>query len=727
MTDSSTRPAGLGTAVLPDAGKRPDRAGNENGAAPPQGAGGEVHQTSVDGSERLTTAQGVVVSDNQNSLKAGPRGPTLMEDFVLREKIFHFDHERIPERVVHARGYGAHGHFTCTRAMPDLTRAAPFQAEGKETPVFVRFSTVAGSKGSMDLARDVRGFAVKFYTEEGNWDLVGNNIPVFFIQDPMKFPDLVHAVKPDPDRGFPQAQSAQDTFWDYISLTPEAMHMVMWQMSDRTTPRSFRMMQGFGVHTFRLVSPGGESTFVKFIWKPRLGVQSVLWDEAVKINGADPDYHRRDLWEAIKHGDHPQWDLCLQVFGEAQAAELDFDILDPTKLIPEEVIPAEPVGTLTLTRMVDNFFQETEQVAFCTQNVIPGIDFTDDPLLQGRNFSYLDTQLKRLGGPNFAQLPINAPRGCPVSNYHQDGHMQRQNRKGRVNYEPNGLIEGPREDPLAGYVSFAARTTETMRGRIRPDSFADHYSQARLFFRSQSVIEQTHIADALIFELGKCQMADIRMRMVAHLLHIDESLARDVATGLGLREMPQPAMTGQLPQDMAPSPALSMQTTPPDTFEGRVMGVLIADGFDRDILGELEAAVQDEGGRVEIVTAVIGGAEASDGSVVCGRHSLRGGKSVLFDAVVILAGVDGAEVTARHPAAVEFLMDAHNHGKFIGHHAAGPLLDNTPGLSRDEGYLDLGQKDAPRAFAQMCRQLRLWSRLDSLPREPDLAAMIPLP
>ena len=481
------------------------------------GAGGEWHQSAVEGGERLTTAQGITVADNQNSLRQGAPGPTLLEDFALREKIFHFDHERIPERVVHARGFGAHGVFECTEALTDITRAAPFQAVGKQTETFVRFSTVAGSKGSPDLARDVRGFAVKFYTDEGNWDLVGNNIPVFFIQDAIKFPDVIHSVKPEPDRGFPQAQSAHDNFWDFVSFTPESMHMIMWVMSDRAIPRSFRTMEGFGVHTFRFVNAEGKSTFVKFHWKPVQGLQSVLWNEAVKTNGADPDHHRRDLWDAIERGDYPVWNLGLQLFDQDFADSFDFDVLDPTKLIPEEVLPVRVVGRMTLNRVVDNFFAETEQVAFCTQNVVPGIDFSDDPLLQGRNFSYLDTQLKRLGSPNFTKIPVNAPKGCPVHNFQQDGHMQTAARKGRVNYEPNGWAEGPREHPLEGYVSYPA-APKGDKARLRPESFADHYSQARLFYISQTELEQRHIRDALVFELSKCQELPIRTRLVAHLL-----------------------------------------------------------------------------------------------------------------------------------------------------------------------------------------------------------------
>jgi catalase len=710
-------------AKAPKNGRAPEAATSDLGMSD-FGNAGELHQRPEDAEGSMTTAQGLMISDNQNSLRAGERGPLLLEDFVLREKIFHFDHERIPERVVHARGVGAHGLFTCTNAIPDLTMAAPLQAVGKETPVFVRFSTVAGSKGSMDLARDVRGFAVKFYTEAGNWDLVGNNIPVFFIQDPIKFPDLVHAVKPEPDRGFPQAQSAHDTFWDYISLTPEAMHMVMWQMSDRTIPRSLRMMEGFGVHSFRLVAADGSSRFVKFHWKPALGLQSVLWDEAVKINGADPDFHRRDLWEAIKGGNPPEWDLGLQVFDEAFAESFDFDILDPTKIIPEELVPVTVVGRLALTRTVDNFFQETEQVAFCTQNVIPGIDFSDDPLLQGRNFSYLDTQLKRLGSPNFTQIPINAPRGCPVHNFQQDGHMQMANRKGRVNYEPNGFGEGPRADPLEGYVSFRA-PVEGPKQRLRPASFADHYSQARLFYVSQTDVERAHIADALTFELAKVRMPDIRRRMVAHLRNIDDGLAVDVATGLGMRSLPEPALT-RFPArtDLDPSSALSILARGAPGLSGRKLGILIADGFDDDLLGELGAAALEAGADTCLVSPRVGGAKSASGGWVVARESLRGGKSVLFDAVAILCGDASAGVLSRTPAARDFVADAHAHGKFIAYHGADALLQAALSLDEvDRGYFALATTSTVADFIAACDGLRFWDRLAKVPRDPDGAAL----
>ncbi len=481
-------------------------------AAGTTGNGGETHQASA---TVLTTNQGIPVSDNQNSLKIGERGPVLLEDFVLREKITHFDHERIPERVVHARGSAAHGYFEAYKSLAKYTKADFLQRPGERVPVFVRFSTVAGSKGSRDLARDVRGFAVKFYTQEGNFDLVGNNMPVFFIQDAIKFPDLIHAAKPEPDREFPQAATAHDTFWDFISLTPESFHMIMWAMSDRAIPRSLRMMEGFGVHTFRLVDGKGRSTFVKFHWRPKLGAQSVVWDEAVKISAADPDFHRRDLWQTINAGGTVEFELSIQAFTEEEANGFGFDVLDPTKLVPEELVPLKPVGRMVLDRNPDNFFAETEQVAFCVANVVPGIDFTNDPLMQGRLFSYLDTQLKRLGGPNFHQIPINAPK-CPFANNQRDGHMQMQVPKGRVNYEPNSLAPaGPRETPTRGFASFPAKKTGN-KLRVRPESFADHYSQARLFFASQTPPEQDHIVAALLFELSKVQTPAIRERVVSH-------------------------------------------------------------------------------------------------------------------------------------------------------------------------------------------------------------------
>ncbi len=682
------------------------------------GGGGEWHQTAESGGERLTTAQGVVIADNQNSLRQGTGGPALLEDFVLREKIFHFDHERIPERVVHARGFGAHGVFECTEALTDLTRAAPFAAKGQKTEVFVRFSTVAGSKGSPDLARDVRGFAVKFYTTAGNWDLVGNNIPVFFIQDAIKFPDLIHAAKPEPDRGFPQAQTAHDNFWDYISLTPESMHMVMWIMSDRTIPRSFRTMEGFGVHTFRLVNAEGESHFVKFHWKPEQGLQSVLWDEAVKTNGADPDHHRRDLWDAIGRGDFPVWNLGVQVFDQAFADSFDFDVLDPTKIIPEEILPVRTVGRMTLNRVVDNFFEETEQVAFCTQNVVPGIDFTDDPLLQGRNFSYLDTQLKRLGGPNFTKLAVNAPRGCPVSNFQQDGHMRVGNRAGRVNYEPNGWREGPREHPLEGYVSFRA-PAKGDKARLRPESFNDHYSQARLFYISQTTIEQAHIRDALIFELSKCLEIRVRSGIVAHLRNIDEDLAKAVAGGLGLLDYPDPAPAARPTRtDLAASAALSILLNGPQSFAGRMVGVIVTDGVDADLLAALTREVTGAGAMLKLIAPRVGGIKDSGGLIHAADEKIGGAPSVLFDAVAILAGSGGGAALAENKAARDFLSDAHAHCKFIALDSGTEPLLRAVGLDkRDEGMFDLTAPDGAKAFLTACATLRHWERAS--PAEPS--------
>ncbi|SEM58880.1 catalase [Loktanella fryxellensis] len=675
------------------------------------GQGGETHQHPDDGGPRLTTAQGVPVADNQNTLTAGPRGPALLEDFHFREKIFHFDHERIPERVVHARGYGAHGYFETTDAIPDLTAAHLFGAVGRRVPVFTRFSTVAGSKGSPDLARDVRGFAVKFYTEEGNWDLVGNNIPVFFVQDAMKFPDLIHAAKPEPDRGFPQAQTAHDNFWDFISLMPEAMHMIMWTMSDRAIPRSFRFMEGFGVHTFRMINADGNSSYVKFHWKPKAGLQSVLWDEAVKINGADPDFHRRDLWDAIGSGDFPEWDLGVQVFDDAFADAFGFDVLDSTKLIPEEDCPVRIIGRMVLDRRVDNMFAETEQVAFCTQNVVPGIGFTNDPLLQGRNFSYLDTQIKRLGGPNFTHIPINAPR-CPMHHFQQDGHMAMHNPKGRANYEPNGWAQGgPRADPKAGYRHFA-QPVEGESRKLRPESFADHYSQARQFYVSQTKIEQGHIADALIFELSKVETLAIRERMVAHLPHIDADLARTVGDGLGFDAVSTPHDPAVTPvMDLPSSAALSILRNGPDSFAGRKMGIVVTDGIDDALLEGLRKAVMAAGGVAEVVAPKVGGIVTAGGARVAADHKIDGAPSVLFDAVAILATKDGAKaLAALHPAR-GFVADAVAHAKFIGLTAdAAPLLD-AAGVPRDDGMMDLDASKTIESFVAACAALRFWARL----------------
>jgi catalase len=674
--------------------------------------GGETHQLAED--VVLTTQQGVPVSDDQNSLRVGERGPLAMEDFHFREKIFHFDHERIPERVVHARGYGAHGYFEAYDSLSDITRADVLQRAGERTPAFVRFSTVAGSQGSFDLARDVRGFAVKLYTQEGNWDIVGNNIPVFFIQDPLKFPDLVHAVKAEPDRGFPQAQSAHDNFWDFASLMPESTHMLLWVMSDRAIPRSFRFMEGFGVHTFRFVNAKGRSTFVKLHWKPKQGMQSVLWDEAVKINGADPDFHRRDLWDAIGQGDFPEWELGIQRFDDKFADQFDFDVLDSTKLIPEEVLPVEPIGRLVLDRVVDNFFAETEQVAFCTQNVVPGVDFTNDPLLQGRNFSYLDTQLKRLGGPNFTHIPVNAPK-CPMAHFQQDGHMAMTNPVGRVNYEPNswpGDERGPREDPERGFTSFPAEEQGAKR-RLRPESFADHYSQASQFFRSQTAVERQHIIDAFTFELSKVERPDIRERMVANLRNVDEGLAAAIAEGLGLARVPKATKAAATPDhSLAESPSLSILANPPGSFVGRKLGVLVTEGASAAVVKALQATVTAEGAVLEVIAPTISGVVLDDGTTLPADQMVGGGPSVLYDAVAIVASAEGAAALADQPPAKDFVTDAHAHCKLIGHTAEAAGLLAAAGVtdSMDGGYHELGSRPSAKRFVEACRDLRWWDR-----------------
>jgi catalase len=675
------------------------------------GSGGELHQIAGADGEVLTTQQGIPVADDQNHLRVGERGPALLEDFHFREKIFHFDHERIPERVVHARGFGAHGTFTLTKSLGDITTAKILSEVGEKTPMFVRFSTVAGNLGSPDLARDVRGFAMKFYTKEGNWDLVGNNIPVFFIQDAIKFPDLIHAAKQEPDRGFPQAQTAHDNFWDFISLTPESMHMIMWIMSDRTIPRSFRMIEGFGVHTFRLIDAEGRGTYVKFIWKPKLGLQSVLWNEAVKINGADPDYHRRDLWDAITMGTPPEWELGVQLFDDDFADSFEFDVLDSTKLIPEEQIPLKIIGTFVLDRVVDNFFAETEQVAFCTQNVVPGIGFTNDPLLQGRNFSYLDTQLKRLGGPNFTHIPINAPH-APVANFQQDGHMAMRNPKGRANYEPNSWA-GPRENPTTGYKHFAAEESGR-KAQVRSASFADHYSQARQFFISQADIEQKHIGDALVFELSKVERLDIRETIVGHLINIDAKLARTVATGLGLKTMSKPAKAAvETRTDLPPSDALSIAKQAKGSFEGRKLGILVTDGADAAIVAALVDAVRASKAVYEIVTPKVGGATLDEGTLIEGKQKIDGAPSIVYDAVALVLSDNGAAMLAKDKTGKDFVSDAFGHCKFIGYTTQALPLIAKAGIgddNMDEGLIELGNKGDAKAFVKTCGRLRLWDR-----------------
>jgi catalase len=636
---------------------------------PPLGenyAGGNLDRVRADSTQReLTTNQGVSIADNQSSLKIGLRGPTAMEDFILREKLTHFDHERIPERVVHARGSAAHGYFENYEPLTEFTKATPFDEAGKQTPVFVRFSTVAGERGSADTVRDVRGFAVKFYTDEGNWDLVGNNIPVFFIQDAMKFPDLVHAVKPEPHHAMPQASSAHDTFWDFVSLMPESAHMLMWQMSDRAIPRSYRMMQGFGVHTFRLVNAQNESVFCKFHWTPILGTHSLAWDEAVKISGADPDFHRRDLWEAIESGNYPEYELGLQIFTEAQAESFDFDVLDSTKIIPVEMVPIQPVGKLVLNRNPDNFFAETEQVAFCTAHIIPGIDFTNDPLLQGRIHSYLDTQLTRLGGPNFHEIPINTPLK-QIHNNQRDGFHRQTIPRGRVAYEPNSLAGGcPFQAGMNGFSSFPEPIAED-KVRGKPEKFADHYSQATLFFQSQSPVEQQHIINAFRFELTRVQIPAIRERVVSILANVDERLATEVASGLGIAVVePAPLASQQTFPVPEPSPALSQMHYPGDgSIKTRRVAILAAKGVDAASVAGVYESILAQGGVPRVVSIQLG-TITGDGGDLPAEATMETMPSVLFDGLVVADGETSIQMLMSDGHTAEFLRDQYRHCKPI--------------------------------------------------------------
>jgi catalase len=673
-----------------------------NGAARKNGAKADDLSVNIEeaADQHLTTNQGVRINDDQNSLKDGERGGTLLEDFILREKITHFDHERIPERIVHARGAGAHGFFQVYESMAPYTKAAFLQDPSVRTPVFVRFSTVAGSRGSTDLARDVRGFAVKFYTSEGNFDLVGNNIPVFFIQDAVKFPDVIHAVKAEPHNEIPQAASAHDTFWDFISLMPESMHMIMWVMSDRAIPRSYRMMEGFGVHTFRFVNAEGASRFVKFHWKPLLGVHSVAWDEALKISGKDPDFHRRDLWEAIESGDYPEWEFGVQIVEERDEHRFDFDLLDPTKIIPEEVVPVRRIGKLTLNRNPDNFFAETEQVAFHPGHIVPGLDFTNDPLLQGRLFSYTDTQLIRLGGPNFHEIPINRPI-APLHNHQRDGFMRQTINRGRVSYEPNSLGGGcPFQAKVSqgGFASFP-QPMEGRKVRARSERFFDHFSQAALFYHSQSEPEQDHIVKALRFELGKVDTVAIRTRMVYLLSQVDATLAKRVADGLGI-EVParlEAPLNMSLPADGAPqafqpkrvtkaiepSPALSMANTVKDTPKTRKIAILAADGVDLPSLSAMKNALTNAGAKVKIVASRLGSVAGSGGERIPVDMSFLTSASVLFDAVYVPGGPDSIQALKEEPDAIHFVNEAYKHCKAIAATGAGVELLRAASLGTD--------------------------------------------
>ncbi|RRQ45244.1 catalase [Chryseobacterium sp. SC28] len=685
----------------------------------------------TDNSEQaLTTNQGLKISNNQDTLKSGERGPSLLEDFILREKITHFDHERIPERIVHARGSGAHGVFTLNKSLAKYTKAKFLSEEGKETPVFVRFSTVAGSAGSTDLARDVRGFAIKFYTDEGNYDLVGNNIPVFFIQDAIKFPDLIHAVKPEPDNQIPQAASAHDTFWDFISLMPESMHMIMWIMSDRAIPRSYRMMEGFGVHTFKFINDEGKMHFVKFHFKPKLGVHSVAWDEATKISGKDPDFHRRDLWEAIENGIFPEWDFGVQIVPEEDEDRFDFDLLDPTKLIPEEEVPVEIVGTLTLNRNPDNFFAETEQIAFHPGNLVPGIDFSNDPLLQGRLFSYTDTQLSRLGSPNFHEIPINKSVKT-VHNNQRDGQMRQQIAKGKVSYEPNSIGGGcPFQSMMkdGGFASHQERV-EGPKIRARSQSFVDHYSQAKLFYNSQSDPEKRHLQNAIIFELSKVTIPAIRERVVAQLNFINKDLAANVAKKVGVEVTKLSQPNGSIPADADPkslqssekepstqkSDALSMQNTIKDSIESRVIGFIMEDGVKAAEVDALKSKLEASGAIVQIIAASLSPVTADDGSKYTPKHSLTSTASVCFDALYIAGGKKSAEILLNienKPGTIHFVNEAYKHCKaiYFGNETdeiykasnVGSKSHDDPAIVRAEG------ENSDESFIKAVANHRIW-------------------
>jgi catalase len=664
--------------------------------------------------QRLTTNQGVPVADNQNSLKAGYRGPALLQDFILREKITHFDHERIPERIVHARGSAAHGYFECYESLQKYTRASLFAEAGKRTPVFVRFSTVIGERGSADTARDVRGFAVKFYTDEGNWDLVGNNIPVFFIQDAMKFPDLVHAAKPEPHFAVPQASTAHDTFWDFISLTPESTHMMLWVMSDRAIPRSYRMMQGFGVHTFRLVNADGESQFVKFHWRPIAGTHSLDWDEAVKIAGADTDFHRRDLWEAIESGAYPEYEFGMQIFTEEQAEKFSFDVLDATKIVPEELVPITPVGKMVLNRNPDNFFAETEQVAFCAAHIVPGLDFSNDPLLAGRIHSYQDTQISRLGGPNFHEIPINAPVAPPHNNQRDGMHRQAINR-GRVAYEPNSLAGGcPFQAGTAGFTSFPEPLVgDQVRGK--PERFADHYTQATLFWNSQTPVEKAHIIRAFRFELSRAQIPAVRTRVVAMLANVADDLAAGVAEGLGMR-MPA-ALPRAMEKPPAPeieaSPALSLFARPGDgSIRTRRIAIMVADGVAGADVTALHAALSEQGAVPRFVGARLGGVQSAEGDPIEVDVTMEAAPAVLYDALVVPGGREAIKILGNLGHAAEFIKEQYRHCKPILALGAGQdLVENAgvpltlPNGEPDPGVLQFSDESVEEAVQKFIQAI----------------------
>ncbi|MDR7383989.1 catalase [Promicromonospora iranensis] len=659
--------------------------------------------------DRLTTAQGVGVDDTDHSLTAGPRGPVLLEDRHLREKITHFDHERIPERVVHARGAGAHGVFRAYGNAASVTKAAFLATPDEETEVFVRFSTVLGSRGSADTVRDVRGFATKFHTREGTFDLVGNDFPVFFIQDAVKFPDIIHAGKPEPDREIPQAQSAHDTFWDFIGSHTESTHMAMWAMSDRGIPRSYRTMEGFGVHTFRMEAADGSTSLVKFHWKPVLGVHSQVWEEAQITQGADPDFHRRDLYDAIAAGAFPQWELGLQIMPDSPDEMFEgIDLLDPTKIVPEEICPVQTVGLLTLTEAPENFFAETEQVAFHVDHVVPGIQVTNDPLMQGRLFSYLDTQLTRLGGPNFAQLPVNRPRAA-VNDMFRDGMHQQAVHRGVVTYKPNQIDDDrPVTEPDGDGVFVTLPTPVSgEKGRHHPVSFTDHFSQARMFWLSLTPVEQAHEVEAFTFELGKCLRQEVKERVLKSLARVDSDLVRRVAAGLGL-----PVPEGEVPDGVVPSPALSQIPAEPGRVDGRVVGVLVAEGGDLTPVSDLRTAYADENVVVRAIAAHGGEVSGSSAETETVERTLLTTRSVEYDAVVVAPGVVGSALAAEPRTAV-LLLEAFRHGKAMVALGDGADLLTSSGVdTAAPGVLTCdGVRDCVQPLRDALGMHRSWERL----------------
>jgi len=664
--------------------------------------------------QALRTNQGVKIADNQNTLKAGPRGPSLLEDFIMREKITHFDHERIPERIVHARGTGAHGFFQSYENHAALTKAGFLQDPGKKTPVFVRFSTVQGPRGSGDTVRDVRGFAVKFFTDEGNFDLVGNNMPVFFIQDAIKFPDFVHAVKPEPHNEIPTGGSAHDTFWDFVSLVPESAHMVIWAMSDRAIPKSLRSMQGFGVHTFRLINAEGKSRFVKFHWRPTAGTCSLVWDEAQKLAGKDTDYHRRDLWESIEMGDYPEWELGVQIVEEENEHTFDFDILDPTKIIPEEIVPITPLGKMTLNRNPDNFFAEVEQVAFCPGHIVPGIDFSNDPLLQGRLFSYTDTQISRLGGPNFHELPINRPV-APFHNGQRDAQHRTTIDKGRASYEPNSIDGGwPKETPPAaqdgGFESYPERI-DAAKIRQRSESFSDHFSQARLFFNSMSDHEKEHIIAAYSFELGKVEREFIRAREVNEILaNIDLTLAKRVAENLGL-PAPTKGTVEVRKTSLERSPALSQANLLPGDIKTRKVAILAANGVDSAAIDAMKKALKAEGAHAKVLGPTSAPVKTADGKALPVDASMEGMPSIAFDAVFVPGGAASIKALSADGVALHYLLEAYKHLKAIALHGDAKQLQDLLKLEADAGLLQGADVAAlTKPFFAAIGEHRVWAR-----------------